>query len=174
VPAAEDFICVAAHRIRVQTKTGNGHFEVEIELQLSSTVRLRVRGEVEAPGLREALAMAREAAEEAAGAYASARLQSVSRFPQELIPRLESLTYKELVELLVYFEGPLSRERINQRSRELGREVPRSWLDTEFFRKPYKDLFVAETEPSGVKVYRLSEKGRLEVEEVLRKLGGRF
>ncbi|MEO0157962.1 MAG: hypothetical protein ABIM59_04455, partial [candidate division WOR-3 bacterium] len=65
-----------------------------------------------------------------------------------------------------------SREQINQRSRELGKEVPKNWLDTEFFRKPYKDLFVAETDPSGVRVCRLSEKGRLDAEEILNRLRG--
>lgn len=145
-------------------------YEVEVELQLSPAVKVRVRGVVEAEGLREAVQLAQETVQDLVGVHMTPAQPAVKRFPTDLLTRLESLTYRELVELLVYYEGPLSREQINQRSRELGKEVPRSWLDTEFFRKPYKDLFVAETDSSGVKVYRLSEKGRLDVEEVLKRL----
>ncbi|MEM2067504.1 MAG: hypothetical protein QXJ88_02915 [Nitrososphaerota archaeon] len=147
-------------------------YEVEVELQLSPTLKIRVRGLMEAPGLKEAVALAKESLGELAEAYPVSAQQAVRRFPQELVPRLESLRYRELVEILLLYEGPLSREQINQRSRELGKEVPKNWLDTEFFRKPYKDLFVAETDPSGVRVCRLSEKGRLDAEEILNRLRG--
>lgn len=145
-------------------------YEVEVEIQLSPSVRLRVRGLVEASGLGEAVALAQESVGRLAKEYAAPAQQAAKRFPQELLQHLESLKYRELVELLLYFEGPMSREQINQRTRELGKEVPRSWLDTEFFRKPYKDHFVADTDPSGVKIYRLSEKGRLEAEEIISRL----
>lgn len=125
---------------------------------------------VEAAGLGEAVAYARESVIDLAEAYLASAAPVVKKFPQELLAHLESLTYRELVELLLYFEGPLGREQINQRTRELGREVPKSWLDTEFFRKPHKDLFIADRDATGVKVYRLSEKGRLEVEEILKRI----
>ncbi|GBC71711.1 hypothetical protein HRbin02_01499 [Candidatus Calditenuaceae archaeon HR02] len=150
----------------------NRAYEVEVELQLSPTVKLRVRGLVEASGLGEAVALAQELVGRLAQEYAPSGQHAAKRFPQDLLQHLESLTYRELVELLLYFEGPMSREQINQRTRELGKEVPRSWLDTEFFRKPYKDHFVADTDQSGVKTYKLSEKGKLEVEEIIGRLRG--
>ncbi|MEM0481935.1 MAG: hypothetical protein QXM16_03480 [Nitrososphaerota archaeon] len=148
----------------------NREYEVEVELQLSPTLKLRVRGLVEASGLGEAVELAQESLGRLAQEYASSAQQAARRFPQDLLQHFESLTYRELVELLLYFEGPMSREQINQRTRELGKEVSKNWLDTEFFRKPYKDHFVADTDQSGVKIYRLSEKGKLEAEEIIKRL----
>ncbi len=164
-------MCLAASYV-MQHGEKNREYEIEVELQISPTLRLRVRGLVEASGLGEAIALAQESLGRLAQDYATLAQQAARRFPQDLLQHLESLTYRELVELLLYFEGPMSREQINQRTRELGKEVPRSWLDTEFFRKPYKDHFVADTDQSGVKIYRLSEKGRLEAEEIIRRLRG--
>jgi hypothetical protein len=150
----------------------NREYEVEVELQLSPMLKLRVRGSVEASGLGEAVALAQQSVGHLAQEHAPSAQQAAKRFPQDLLQHLESLTYRELVELLLYYEGPMSREQINQRTRELGKEVPKSWLDTEFFRKPYKDHFVADTDQSGVKIYRLSEKGKLEAEEIIKRLKG--
>lgn len=95
--------------------------------------------------------------------------QGERRVPQQLLQYLPEMSYKEEVLIITYYEGPMSRNQIHQRSRELGKEVSKEWLDTEFFRKPFKDYFVAETAPDGSKVYRLSELGKAEAERVISK-----
>ncbi len=148
-------------------------FEVEIENQASPTVRVRIRGRIKAATLEEAY---RRVAETVASSglslgTAEARWEvGAKRFPAELLPHLSSLTNKEFVTLLLYFEGPISRDQISQRSRELGKSVSKTWLDTEFFRRPVKDLFISETDASGVRLYRLTEIGRVEAEATLSRL----
>lgn len=154
----------------MQPTERSGHYEVEVELQLSPTVKIRVRGLVEAAGLNEAIDLAQKSLGPIFSTNQTPLEVAAKRFPQDLLANLGSLKFRELVLLLLHFEGPMSREQINQRSRELGKEVSREWLNTEFFRKPYKDLFVAGEDVSGTKVYRLSEKGRLEAEEIMRRL----
>jgi hypothetical protein len=160
----------------VPPEHGDQEFEVEVESQISPTTSVKVRGSVRAPSLEEAL-------KKIWGIVASAGLPTEPgvkpsqggerRFPQELLPHLSALSNKDFVALLLYFEGPMSREQISQRSRELGKTISKTWLDTEFFRRPVKDLFIAETDASGSKVYRLTEVGRVEAEGVLARLRGK-
>ncbi|MEM0444635.1 MAG: hypothetical protein QXO86_05535 [Nitrososphaerota archaeon] len=152
-------------------ETGQGEsYEIEVEVQLTPAARVRVRSVVGASKLREAIEAAQKLVSELLPTSHPIMEDAARRFPQDLLAHLGSLKYRDLALLLTYFEGPLTREQINQRSRELGKEVSKDWLDTEFFRRPYKDYFVAEADASGAKVYRLSEKGKMQAEEILRRL----
>jgi hypothetical protein len=48
--------------------------------------------------------------------------------PPSVIEKLPKMSNKEIVLTLLYFEGEMSKEMINQRSRELGKEVSKEWL----------------------------------------------
>jgi len=147
---------------------------VTVEVQLSPAVKLIVSGK-DLEEVRSVLAKEVESAEEILALLERVRPVTPTRekrIPQELLTRVKDMSNKDLVLILLYYEGPMSREQINQRSREIGREVSKTWLNTEFFRKPTKDLFLSDTDQSGVKVYRLSELGRLEAEKIIRQVSG--
>lgn len=147
---------------------------VTVEVQLSPAVKLIVSGR-DLEEVRSVLARGVESAGEILALLERARPAAPTgerRIPQELLARVKDMSNKDLVLVLLYYEGPMSREQINQRSREIGREVSREWLRTEFFRKPIKDLFLSETDQSGMKIYRLSELGRLEAEKIIKQALG--
>ncbi|MCS7142395.1 MAG: hypothetical protein NZ920_01175 [Aigarchaeota archaeon] len=91
------------------------------------------------------------------------------KMPPQILSSLQNMSKKELVLLLLHHESPLSRDQINQRSRELGREVSKEWLDTEFYRRPFKEYFVVEEGADGNRLYRLSELGKMEAQRILSK-----
>ena len=147
---------------------------VTVEVQLSPAVKIAVSGR-DLERLYEVLKRSIESAGNVLDLVektrSSASMQE-RRIPQELLSGIKEMSNKDLVLVLLYYESPLSREQINQRTREIGREVSKAWLNTEFFRKPVKDLFLSETDQSGARVYRLSELGRLEAEKVIKQVMG--
>lgn len=147
---------------------------VTVEVQLSPAVKIVVSGR-DLERLREALRRSIESASGVLDLIEKARSSASTRerrIPQELLTGIKEMSNKDLVLVLLYYEAPLSREQINQRTKEIGREVSKAWLNTEFFRKPVKDLFLSETEQSGARVYRLSELGRIEAEKVIKQVMG--
>jgi len=153
---------------------GNGGPVVTVEVQLSPSVKLIVSGrdiELVRGALLRSLQSVGEVLELLEQARPTGPLKE-RRIPQELLTRVKDMSNKDLVLVLLYYEGPMSREQINQRSREIGREVSKAWLNTEFFRKPTKDLFLSETDQSGAKIYRLSELGKIEAEKIIRQMSG--
>jgi hypothetical protein len=64
----------------------------------------------------------------------------------------------------------MSKETINQRSRELGKEVSKEWLDKKLYTE-MEGLISSVESAEGPKLYRLTVYGRQKAEEVLRSLG---
>lgn len=151
--------------------SGEERPEVSIEVQLRQGVRVRVTGRGGAESLADALRMGIEAARGAMEAIERVSRGGERRFPDDLIPKIGELHHKELSLLLLYFEGPIGRDQINQRSREIGKEIPRTWLDKNFYTE-MKGLFVAEAGPEGAKLYRPSDLGKREAESLLSQLRG--
>lgn len=152
----------------------DGKYEpvVTVEVQLSPAVKLIISGS-DLEMILGVLKKSIDSAGEILGLVELARTAAPMRerrIPQEFLTRVKDMSSKDLVLLLLYYEGPMSREQINQRSREIGKEVSKTWLNTEFFRKPTKDLFLSETDQSGAKIYRLSELGRLEAEKIIKQI----
>ncbi|MCX8203249.1 MAG: hypothetical protein N3H32_02910 [Nitrososphaeria archaeon] len=141
--------------------------ELEIEVTVSPEVKLRVRGSE----LGEVLRAVREAYEELSRgqrvAVPAARQQAM---PRELVERLPRMSYRDVVLVLLYYEGPLSKERINQRSRELGKEVTKEWLDKKLYDE-LKGMVASVESGEGPKSYKLTEYGRQKAEEILRAYG---
>jgi hypothetical protein len=90
--------------------------------------------------------------------------------PPSVIEKLPKMSNKEIVLALLYFEGEMSKETINQRSRELGKEVSKEWLDKKLYTE-MEGLISSVESGEGPKLYRLTVYGRQKAEEVLRYLG---
>ncbi|MCS7117349.1 MAG: hypothetical protein NZ957_00995 [Thaumarchaeota archaeon] len=141
--------------------------ELEIEVTVSPEVRLRVKGY----DVGEVLNTVRKVLEELSKAQpiatAPARQQAM---PRELVEKLPKLSYRDVVLVLLYYEGQMSKERINQRSRELGKEVTKEWLDKKLYEE-LKGMVASVESGEGPKSYRLTEYGRQKTEEILRTFG---
>ncbi len=90
--------------------------------------------------------------------------------PPSVIEKLPKMSNKEIVLTLLYFEGEMSKEAINQRSRELGKEVSKEWLDKKLYTE-MEGLISSVESGEGPRLYRLTVYGRQKAEEVLRALG---
>ena len=144
-----------------------GDATVTIEVTIGKNIRVVVAGKPDASLLADSLKAALQAIQHA-GEALDARTISLGRrkIPEEIVKNISSFSNKELALLLLYFEGPMSKEMINQRSRELGKEIKRDWLDTELYRS-MRELIISEDSPEGGKVYRLTERGKIEAEKLV-------
>jgi len=144
-----------------------GEPTVTIEISIGKNVRVLVSGAPNADLLAESLKAALMALQQA-GEVLDVKTISLGqrRLPENVIKNISSFSNKELALLLLYFEGPMNKELINQRSRELGKEIKRDWLDTELYRS-MRELIMSEDNPEGGKVYKLTERGRIEAEKII-------
>ncbi len=140
---------------------------VTIELNVGKNIKVIVSGKPNVDYLVESLRAALLAIQQA-GETIDVKTISLGqrRLPDNVVKNISSFSNKELALLLLYFEGPMNKEMINQRSRELGKEIKRDWLDTELYRS-MRELIISEDNPEGGKVYKLTERGRIEAEKII-------
>lgn len=143
-----------------------------IEISLGSNVRLTVSGPPDREELARAVKNALEVVQQIGEETALPLKTPLKRkgIPEEVVRHVDEMSNKEVVLTLLHFEGPMSKDGIKQRSREIGKEVKDSWLDKNMYRE-MEGLIISENSPEGTKLYRLTEKGRIEAEKLFERLG---
>ncbi len=141
--------------------------KVTIELTLGKSIKIVVSGKPNVDILAESLKAAILAIQQVSELPdLQTGISPAKRVPEHIIQHITGMSNKELALILLYYEGPMSKDLINQRSRELGKEIKRDWLDTELYRS-MREFIISEDSAEGVKMYRLTERGRIEAERII-------
>ena len=95
---------------------------------------------------------------------------SSGKIPENLIPKLDQMTNRDLVSALLFYESPvLTKKGMLSRSIELGRSLPPDWLDKTFARD--MEGLIVKTETDDKKpAFKLSDQGRYKTEIRMKEL----
>jgi hypothetical protein len=158
-------------RAKILPKEGIPEMDEEVTITLELTVGQRLKVTVTGSNPQSVVRAAKEVLDtiyvELVPPQEQQRQQGI---PPSVIEKLPKMSNKEIVLTLLYFEGEMSKETINQRSRELGKEVSKEWLDKKLYTE-MEGLISSVESTEGPKLYRLTVYGRQKAEEVLRSLG---
>ncbi|MDJ0275070.1 MAG: hypothetical protein QXO17_04305 [Nitrososphaerota archaeon] len=141
-----------------------------VSITLELTVGQRLKLTVTGSDPRSVVRAAKEVLDVIYVELAPPQEQQRQGVPPSVIEKLPKMSNKEIVLTLLYFEGEMSKEAINQRSKELGKEVTKEWLDKKLYTE-MEGLISSVESGEGHKLYRLTVYGRQKAEEVLRSLG---